>query len=84
MSWNFRIVKRTYPKTKILSKQTVLQVHEAYYKTEKDTKPYMITTNAILGPFDNLDDIKFELEAILKEVKAVTKRKSKILKYEDF
>lgn len=84
MSWNFRIVKRTYPKTKVTPKQTVLQIHEAYYKKEKDTKPYTITTNAILGPFDNLDDIEFELKAMLKAVKDVRKKKSSILKYKDF
>jgi hypothetical protein len=83
MSWNFRIVKQTYPKTKLRSKGTVFNIHEAHYR-DNENEPHEITTNPILGPFDNLDDIEFEIKSMLKALKAVKKKKAKILKYEKF
>jgi hypothetical protein len=62
LSWNYRVVKRTY-KRPIGPVEEVYQVHEAYYLG--DNKPF-ITVDSVAAQGDTVEELRGDLERMLK------------------
>lgn len=63
MSWNHRVVKRTW-KNEGREDDHMYGVHEAYY--DENGKVFMITDNPTAPSGDNMEDLKENLEHMVK------------------
>ena len=73
MSWNYRVVSKTYPNGEI-----ELHIHEAYYKSKRHKKPNSITENPVTVGTDSIKGMRWILKMMSEALKKT------ILKYEDF
>lgn len=73
MSWNHRILKRTYPGAFV---ETLYQVHEVYY--DDSGKPTMCTENPISVTGETVEEI---YETLNRMIKAAEKP---VLDWDDF